>query len=106
MLLYLLEMAPTEQHIAKQAYSAGLPMPDRIANAPQLELGLGLYLQAFFDLDTDRSHGMGLTRIPWTSIKGYALAFNFNSRQTEDLFYYIRKLDEANLQYLDEKMKK
>lgn len=84
----------------------GQPLPDRIANAPELITGLELYLQAFFDLDCERSHGMGLTRIPWSSIKDYAIAFDFDSRQTEDLFYYIRALDFANLIYLEERMPK
>lgn len=99
-------MAPTEQHFAKQAYMIGQPLPERIANAPQLILGSELYLQAFFDLDSERSHGMGLTRIPWSSIKNYAVTFDFDQRQTEDLFYYIRKIDEANLIRLEERMPK
>ena len=84
----------------------GQPLPERIAKAPQLELGLELYLQAFFDLDSERSHGMGLTNIPWSRIKDYAIAFDFDERQTEDLFYYIRKIDNANLKRLEEKMPK
>lgn len=99
-------MAPTEQHIARQCYMVGQQLPDRIANAPELIQGSELYLQAFFDLDCERSHGMGLTRIPWSSIKDYAIAFDFSVRQTEDLFYYIRALDSANLIYLEERMPK
>ena len=106
MLLYVLEMAPTEQHIAKQCYAIGQPLPDRIANAPELISGLEMYLQAFFDLDSERSHSMGLTRIPWSSIKDYSLAFDLSVRQTEDLFYYIRAMDGANLQYLEERLSK
>jgi hypothetical protein len=47
-LAHLLELGPHEQAIAKQAMRAGQPLPDRIANAPELEVGLQLYLQAFF----------------------------------------------------------
>lgn len=99
-------MAPSEQNIAKQCYAIGQPLPERIANAPVLVMGLELYLQAFFDLDSQRSHGMGLTRIPWTAIRDYAVAFEFDERQTEDLFYYIKMMDAANLKQLDEKMPK
>jgi hypothetical protein len=99
-------MGATEQNIARMAHLIGQPMPERIANAPELQLGLGLYLQAFFDLDSERSHGMSLTRIPWSSVKDYAIAFEFNEQQTEDLFYYIKRLDGANLQYLADKMPK
>ena len=84
----------------------GQPLPERIENAPELILGSELYLHAFFDLDSERSHGMGLTRIPWSSVKDYAVAFDFDERQTEDLHYYIRKMDAANLQRLSEQMPK
>ena len=47
-------MGKLEQQIAKQAVQAGREIPDKIANAPQLELGLDLYLSAFFDLESDR----------------------------------------------------
>lgn len=99
-------MAPSEQHIAKQAYMLGQPLPERIANAPELFLGSELYLCAFFDLDSERSHGMGLTRIPWSRIKDYAIAFDLDEQQTEDLLYYIPKMDNANLQRLSDEMPK
>ena len=81
-------------------------MPERIANAPDLFMGLEMYLQAFFDLDSERSHGMGLTRIPWSSIADYSIAFELDDEQTACLFYHIRTMDEANLIRLDEKLPK
>ena len=98
-------MGPHEQTIAKQAVRAGQPLPSRIENAPELEIGLQLYLQAFFDLDSERSHGNGLVQIPWTSIAAYAQAFAFDEEQTEDLFYFIRKLDSEHLTRLSNKQK-
>jgi len=99
-LTHLLELGPHEQSIAKQAMRAGQPLPDRIANAPELQLGLQLYLQAFFDLDSERSHGQGLTSIPWTSIASYAIAFEFDNDQTEDLYFFVRRLDSEHLKKL------
>ncbi|WZB35695.1 tail chaperonin [Enterobacteria phage FtMidnight] len=84
---------------------AGQALPDRIANAPELQIGLQLYLQAFFDLDSERSHSMGVTPIPWSSIATYARAFEFDEEQTEDLFYFIRKLDQEHTKKLAEKQK-
>lgn len=102
---YLFELAPHEQAIAKQAMQAGQPLPDRIANAPELEPGLQLYLQAFFDLDSERSHGSGITSIPWSSISNYAQAFDFDEEQTEDLYFFVRRLDSEHLKKLAEKQK-
>lgn len=80
-------------------------MPDRIANAPELETGLQLYLQAFFDLDSERSHGNGLTSIPWTSVAAYADFFKFDAEQREDLIFFIRRIDGEHLKKLSEKQK-
>lgn len=101
---YLLELGPIEQNIAKQAMRSGQPIPDRIANAPELEVGLQLYIQAFFDLDSERSHGMAPTPIPWTSIAQYARAFEFDEEQTEDLFFHVRRLDAEHLKRISAKM--
>ena len=90
---YLLEHGPNEQNIARQAYIMGQPLPDFIANAPKLEIGLQFFLQAFFDLDTERSHSMGVTLIPWSSIKDYAFTYELNTEDTEDLIYLVRQMD-------------
>lgn len=60
-----------------------------------------MYLAAFFELDGERSHAMGLTPIPWTAINAYAIAHGICGEQREDLFYFVRKLDNANLAELD-----
>lgn len=101
----MLDLSPHESSIAKQAMRAGQPLPDRIANAPELENGLQLYLQAFFDLDSERSHVQGPTAIPWTAIADYAKCFEFDEEQTEDLFYFIRRLDGENLKRVANKQK-
>jgi len=96
-------MGGIEQNIAKQAMRAGGKLPDRIANAPELKTGLRLYLDAFFDLDAERSHGMGLTSIPWSKIKVYGEFWKFDGEQMEDLFFFIRRMDEAHLARLRKK---
>jgi hypothetical protein len=104
-LAYLLELGPIEQNIAKQAMRAGQPMPERIVNAPELQQGLQLYLQAFFDLDCERSHAMAPTAIPWTSVQDYAKAFEFDEEQTEDLHFFIRRMDSEHLKRIATKIK-
>lgn len=102
----MLEHGPTEQSIAKQHHYAGLPLPDRIANAPELFLGSEFYLQAFFDLDSERSHGMGLVHIPRSAIRDYAIEYELDENETDDLHCYIRAMDNVNLKYLEDQMPK
>ncbi|QDP56587.1 MAG: hypothetical protein GOVbin2380_22 [Prokaryotic dsDNA virus sp.] len=101
--MHVLELGAIEQNIAKQAMRAGEQMPERIANAPELKPGLQLYLQAFFDLDAERTHALSLTPIPWTSIKAYAEFYALDLEQTEDLLFLIRRMDNAHLQRLAKK---
>lgn len=100
----MLEMGPVEQSIAKQAMRAGMPLPSRIANAPELLPHLVLYLQAFFDLDSERSHALVPTAIPWSSIKSYAVAYEFDEEETEDLFFFIRRMDTDHMARIAKKM--
>jgi hypothetical protein len=104
-LAYLIEQGPTEQTLLKQALRLGEPIPDKIANAPELRLGLQLFIDAFFDLDSERTHGDNLALIPWRSIREYALAFDFDEEQTADLFYFVRKMDSDHLKRLAAKRK-
>lgn len=91
-------MGGIEKSIALQAIRSGNPIPDRIANAPELEQGLDLYLFAFFDLDTTRPvSGMGMAPISWLAIKQYADLLNLDAEQSDTLFYVVREMDGAYL---------
>lgn len=99
-------MGPMEQDIIKQAVRTGQPIPDRIANAPNLTLGLELYFQAFFDLDSERGIGFGaVSRIPFSSIVEYCRAYDFSMDEMEDLIRIIRDMDLAYIHYFSEKVK-
>lgn len=82
---------------------SGDPIPDRILNAPQIRFGLMLYLEAFFDLDSERVPGMALGRIPWIAIQRYAEHYELDEEQTECLFYFIRAMDTAHLKRAEQK---
>ena len=101
--MYSLELGTIEQTIAKQAMRAGEELPDRIAQAPKLRDGLDLYYSAFLDLDGERSHSLNLTPIPWSSMKTYAEFYEFDEEQAENLFFHIRRMDNAHLKRLDSK---
>lgn len=94
----MLTLGSSEQNVAKMAIRAGNKIPNAIANAPQLKGGLELYLNAFFDLDSERHHGMGAMPIPFSSIILYADFFGFENEQKEDLFFFIKKMDAVQLE--------
>ncbi len=102
----MLDLAPIEQNIAKQAMRSGEPLPDRIANSPELIEGLQLFLNAFFDLDSERTHALALTPIPWSSIDRYARSYRLSDEQYEDLHFFLRRMDNAHLVRLKQKQPK
>lgn len=87
-------MGGIEENIVKQAVRFGQPIPDRIANAPQLNIGLDFYFQAFMDLINDRSNGQAsIGPICWSNIKAYAEHYELDEDDSERLFYFIKEMD-------------
>jgi len=86
----------------------GERLPDSILNAPTLEKHLSFYLDAFWELSSERQIGFGEGVIPITAILNYASHYDFNSEEEHDLVFLIRKQDEAYLKYrkLQEERKK
>ena len=72
-------------------------------NEPTLLAGLEFYIDAFIDLDTERSHAMGWTRIPWHSIVRYAEFYQLTEDQSDDLVYFVNKMDLAHIEELEKK---
>lgn len=83
----------------RQCIQDGTPLPKFLKEEPTLYMGLELYWNAFWELDGDRSIGMGFGRIPWTAIAEYAMAHEYDPDQTDRLFRFVRVLDEAYLKY-------
>lgn len=81
-------------------------IPQKIADAPTLRLGLELYYAAFFDLLGCRSGGFGDGPILFSAIMDYARAAEFDSDQAEDLVYYISQLDGVYMEHLRKKQPK
>ena len=76
-----------------------MPLPNKIQNAPELELGMGLFFTAFLDLTGSRNIGFGLGPIPWDAIDHYCNTLELAGDQREDLFYYVRALDDTYLEF-------
>jgi hypothetical protein len=100
-LLYSLDFPPeTERKIVEDSRRFGDPLPDKIKNKPHLFLGLSLYLNAWFELDPERSHHHGLERIKRSTIFEYANDYGLSEEQTEDMIFYLREMDTAHLDRL------
>lgn len=102
--MYCLEQGPTERTIIEQCARQHLPLPERIANAPELLPGLEFYYGAFLDCSTCRSYGGGSEGpIPWLAVDDYIGRKGIIGEQAEDVFYHVQQLDNA---YRDFKNKK
>jgi len=93
-----------EKTIIEQCYLAGMTLPEKIQNAPDLLLGLGLYYRAFLDLTSCRTAGYGTEGpISWKDTVQWAEKYELDEEQEEDLLYLVGQMDNA---YLNHKTKK
>lgn len=98
-MLYSLEMGAVEQGIVDQSRRAGLPIPDRILNRPELLPHLEIYFQAFFDLQAEG----GENSIPWTAMKEYSEYYGFSEDQADVLFFVIPEMDNTQSKHTRKK---
>lgn len=103
-LRYNVEHGDIEQILVQQARNAGEPIPEAIANKPRLAPGNRFFWDAFFDLDTERSHGQGLSKIPRSAISAYAAECGLNEDEKFELIYVIRRVDDWHLDELAKKL--
>lgn len=84
----------------------GTDPPERIKNAPELEVGLSLYWLAFLDLTSCREQGYTEGPITWLTIAKYADYTGYTGDQKEDLFYLIQQMDSTYIDFQAAKLKK
>ena len=77
----------------------GMPIPNRIQNAPVLIFGLGMFLTGFLDLTGSRQGGMGPGPIAWGTVQDYCHVIGLDAEQTEDMHYHIRCMDTVWLEH-------
>lgn len=87
-------MGTVEPALAAQMARDGVAF-EVLKPKPKVNLGLSIYLEAFFELDTERQIGMSIGRIPWHCIVQYGHYYEMN---VEELLFFVRKMDDA---YLD-----
>lgn len=84
----------------------GLPLPDAISNAPEIFVGLQLFLSGFLELNDERQIGFGAGPIPWHAILAYCQEHEIVGEQAEDFFYFVKQLDAEYLRIQAEKEEK
>lgn len=67
---------------------------------PSVEF-LGFYINAFTELSTCRSSGMGIGNIPFTAIAEYARIYSVDN--FDDFLYFMRVMDNEFLRMTDDK---
>jgi hypothetical protein len=88
-----------EARIAEQARRMGMPLPDAIANKPELVLGLEMYWRAFWELSTDRAIGMAEGPIPWSSMNRYAIRYGLHDEDYDRFVLIIKGMDREYIGY-------
>lgn len=96
-------MGDVEKNIIKQARRFNEELPLRIKNKPVLHNGLDLYLQAFFELDTERNSGMNIAPIPASAVRLYNQSYDITGEMAEDMLEFIRVLDNAFIKLVSAK---
>ncbi len=76
-----------------------MPLPDSIANKPDIIAGLEMYWQAFTDLNTSRELGMAEGPIPWTAIDQWATRHRIVGEDFDRLVIILRGMDAAYLKH-------
>jgi hypothetical protein len=86
--------------ILQQRLRDNEPIPQRIANAPELFVGLELFYLAFVELSSCRYIGNAEGPIPWVSIVEYCNEYEiFDREQRDDMFYFIATMDATYLKH-------
>lgn len=86
-----------EELVKRQCLQSGSPLPDWIENKPELEDGDDFYLEAFYQLGTERQLGFGEGPIPINAILSYSRHYGFGDAQEKDFVEIIMLLDAAYL---------
>lgn len=103
MLLYRLQYGAVEEEVKEQCRRFKKPLPKEIAEAPELEPALTLFLNAFWDLRSCAPSGWGPGRIPWTATKEYANELGLVGELRADFFHHVGNLDAVYLAEVAEK---
>lgn len=89
-----------EKKIREEARRFKEPLPKRMQNKPDLFFGNALFLNAWFDLDSERKRPEKITR---SMCFQYAVDYELDSEQQEDLWFYIQRMEAEFLEFWKKK---
>lgn len=93
-------MGKTEQGIFKQAELTKERLPAKIENAPTLIMGLELYMNGFYMLQSTRGAAYASEGpIPWLAMRDYCNEYRIVGDQRQDFYDLIARMDHAYLDY-------
>lgn len=93
-----------ERTVFQHAEREKTALPANIENAPELLLGLQLYMTGFTVLTSCRGANYGSEGpIPWDAMRTYCVEYGINGEQRQ---YFYEMLSEMDRAYLDYKAKK
>lgn len=84
----------------------GQPAPAWTNDRPELLPGEEFYLNAFWDLNTERHVGMSLGHIPCSKIRAYGAAAGLDSDTMELFVAVIRVMDSAFIKWAIEQQER
>lgn len=101
-----MEQGHIEDQIIKQAVRSGLPLPDRIQNAPSILPGLELYYIGFLELTSSRQlGGFGIGPISWLTIEQYCGVKELDEDQKQAMHHHVAEMDRAYIRHQQKKNK-
>jgi hypothetical protein len=65
-----------------------------------------IFAEAFRELGTCRQIGFSIGPIPWLAVDAYCTRHGFDDEISADMFYIIRQVDDAYLEWVDAQSKK
>lgn len=96
-----------EQSLKRQLKNAGeTEALAELEAKPKVTRELLFWHNAYFELDTERSHGMGLTRIPRSRVIGYGRECGMRGTELYEFARIIRRADDAYLAELAKQMER
>jgi hypothetical protein len=88
------------------AFEKGRELPDWYLEQPVLQAGDEWYLEAFRDLNTTRSVGMGLGPIPWDRAREYGLYAGLDDANMPVFLAVMQAMDSLYLEWEGKEVKR
>lgn len=99
-----MEQGPLEETLIRRAHTERRPVPEKIANAPSLVMGLGFYFTSFIALSSCRPLGMSEGRIPWLAVHQYSEQLALTDEEFDDLWTLVSIMDGEYLKFRGKQM--